>query len=51
MRITVQDILEYLASGMTIDKIRDDFPSFTRDDIYACLSFAAHKESKEIYGK
>jgi uncharacterized protein (DUF433 family) len=51
MRITVQDILEYLASGMTIDKIRDDFPSFTRDDIYACLSLAAHKESKEIYGK
>ena len=51
MRITVQDVLEYLSSGMTIDEILEDFPSLTREDIYACLSFAAHKESKEIYGK
>lgn len=50
MRITVQDVLEYLASGMSIEEILDDFPYLTREDILACLSFAAHKESKEIYG-
>ena len=44
MRITVYDILEYLASGMTQQEILDDFPYLTREDILACLSFAAQRE-------
>lgn len=50
MRITVQDVLEYLASGMSIEEILDDFPYLTKHDILACLSFAAHKERIESYG-
>ncbi len=41
MRITVYDVLEYLASGMTYQEILDDFPYLTQQDILACLSFAA----------
>ncbi len=41
MRITVYDILEYLASGMSYDEILQDFPYLTRDDILASLSYAA----------
>jgi len=44
MRITVYDILEYLASGMTEEEIIRDFPYLTRDDILASLSFAAARE-------
>jgi len=44
MRITVYDVLEYLASGMTQQEILEDFPYLTRDDILACLSFAATRE-------
>jgi len=44
MRITVYDVLEYLASGMTQREILEDFPYLTRDDILACLSFAATRE-------
>ena len=44
MRITVYDVLEYLASGMTQQEILSDFPYLTREDILACLSFAAHRE-------
>ena len=50
MRITVQDILEYLASGMNMDEILEDFPYLEKEDILASLSFAAHKEQIEIYG-
>ncbi len=46
MRITVTDVLEYLASGMTIDEILDEFPDLSRQDILACLSFAADRERK-----
>jgi uncharacterized protein (DUF433 family) len=46
MRITVQDVLEYLASGMTEEEILDDFPDLTREDIKACLAFAADRERK-----
>lgn len=46
MRITVQDILEYLAGGMTEDEILADFSELTRDDIRACLAFAADRERK-----
>lgn len=46
MRITVYDILEYLASGMSEDEILRDFTELTRDDIKACLAFAADRERK-----
>jgi uncharacterized protein (DUF433 family) len=46
MRITVQDILEYLAGGMTEDEILKDFAELTREDIKACLAFAADRERK-----
>jgi uncharacterized protein (DUF433 family) len=46
MRITVQDILEYLAGGMTEEQILADFPELTSDDIKACLAFAADRERK-----
>lgn len=44
MRITVYDVLEYLASGMTYEEILDDFSYLTQTDILACLSFAANRE-------
>ncbi|MEP6519812.1 DUF433 domain-containing protein [Microcoleus vaginatus] len=40
MRITVYDVLEYLASGMSYEEILDDFPYLTQEDIWACLSFS-----------
>ena len=46
MRITVYDVLEYLAAGMTEDEILADFPELTREDIRACLAFAADRERK-----
>ena len=45
-RLTVGDILSYLASGMTEDEILADFPQLTRDDIRACLAFAADRERR-----
>ena len=45
-RITVFDVLEYLAGGMSEDQILADFPSLTREDIRACLSFAATRERR-----
>ncbi len=41
MRITVFDVLEYLAGGMTVDEVLADFPELTREDVIAALSFAA----------
>jgi uncharacterized protein (DUF433 family) len=46
LRITVYDVLEYLASGMTNAQILHDFPYLTEDDIRACLAFAADRERK-----
>lgn len=46
MRITVYDVLEYLASGMSEEEIIDDFPELTKEDIRASLSFAADWERK-----
>jgi len=46
MRIAVQDVLEYLAGGMSEDEILADFPELTRDDIRACLAFAADRERR-----
>jgi len=47
-RITVYDVLEYLAGGMSEDEILSDFPDLTRDDIRACLAFAAARERQRI---
>src|SRR5713226_1529 len=41
MRITVYDVLSYLAAGMTVAEILDDFPYLTQEDIQACFAFAA----------
>jgi len=46
IRITVYDILEYLAGGMTEEQILEDFPSLTHDDIRATLEFAAARERR-----
>jgi uncharacterized protein (DUF433 family) len=46
LRITVYDVLDYLASGMTEAEILHDFPELTSDDIKACLAFAADRERK-----
>jgi uncharacterized protein (DUF433 family) len=46
MRITVYDVLGWLASGMTREEIIEDFPELTKDDISACLAYAADKERK-----
>ena len=48
LRITVYDILEYLASGMSEADILNDFPDLTREDIRACLEFAADRERKLV---
>jgi uncharacterized protein (DUF433 family) len=48
LRITVYDVLEYLASGMSEDQILSDFPDLTREDIRACLTFAADRERRLI---
>lgn len=46
LRITVYDVLEYLASGMTEDEILADLPDLQRDDLRACLAFAADRERR-----
>ncbi len=45
-RMTVSDVLEYLASGMTQEQILAEFPDLTVEDIRACLAFAADRERK-----
>ncbi|MBI2910682.1 MAG: DUF433 domain-containing protein [Chloroflexi bacterium] len=45
-RITVYDVLEYLAGGLSEDELLADFPDLTRDDIRACLAFAAARERR-----
>jgi uncharacterized protein (DUF433 family) len=44
LRITVSDVLDYLASGTSEDEVLRDFPDLTRDDIHACLAFAAGRK-------
>ena len=44
LRITVYDVLGYLASGMSYEEVLADFPELERDDILACLAFAAERE-------
>jgi len=50
LRITVYDVLEYLASGMTPEQILEDFPDLTAEDIRACLAFAADRERRLMTG-
>ena len=50
MRITVYDVLSYLAAGMTIAEILDDFPYLTQQDVQACLAFAAERERSMLVG-
>jgi uncharacterized protein (DUF433 family) len=47
-RITVGDVLSYLASGMSEQEIVADFPQLTREDIRACLAFAAERERRVV---
>ncbi len=51
MRITVYDVLSYLAAGMTYEEILEDFPYLTREDILACLSYAADREKQTLIVK
>ena len=48
MRITVYDIFEYLASGMTVAEVLHDFPELTEADIRACFAYAADKEKSQV---
>ena len=48
LRMTVYDVLEYLASGMSEEEILKDFPELTRTDIRACLEFAANRERRLV---
>jgi uncharacterized protein (DUF433 family) len=46
LRLTVQDVLEYLSSGMSLEEILADFPDLTAEDIQACLAYAADRERR-----
>lgn len=50
LRITVYDVLGWLASGMTEDEILADHPDLERDDIRACLAYAADREKSALVG-
>ena len=46
LRITVYEVLEYLASDMTEEEILSDFPDLTKEDLKACIAFAADRERR-----
>jgi uncharacterized protein (DUF433 family) len=46
LRITVDDVLSYLAAGMTVEQIVEDFPPLTSDDVLAVLAYAADRERR-----
>ena len=48
LRITVSDVLDYLASGMSEDEVIRDFPDLTHEDVRACLAFAADRERRLV---
>jgi uncharacterized protein (DUF433 family) len=48
MRITVYDVLSYMAAGMSHDEILEDFPYLTREDLLACLAYAAERERRTL---
>ena len=49
LRMTVYDVLDYLSSGMSTEEILEDFPYLTKEDIMACLAFAADRERKTTF--
>ena len=51
MRITVADVLSSLASGMSEDEILSDFPELTREDIRACLAYAAERKRQTLISR
>ena len=51
LRITVYDVLSYLAAGMSHQEILDDFPGLTEEDILACLSYAADRERQTVVAR
>ena len=50
LRITVYEVLDYLASGMTPEQIVADFPQLSINDVRACLAFAADRERHQLVG-
>ena len=48
-RISVYDVLSWLSSGMDFNEIIDDFPELTKEDIRACLAYAADKEHRLLH--
>jgi len=48
LRITVYEVLEYLASGMSESQLLADFPDLTAEDVRACLAFAADRERRMV---
>jgi uncharacterized protein (DUF433 family) len=48
MRITVRDVLEYLAGGMTVPELLADFPELTEEDVRACLAIAADQLPRPV---
>lgn len=51
LRITVYDVLSYLASGMTEEEIISDYPDLTTEDIRAALAYAADRERKTVLSR
>jgi len=49
MRITVYDVLSYLAAGSSAEQVLEEFPYLTKEDVLACLSFAADREKTSVY--
>ncbi len=50
LRITVYDVLDYLAGGMTFEALLEDFPDLEREDLLAVLAFAADRERRLVSG-
>ena len=48
MRITVKDILEYLAGGMSVEEVLADFPELTAEDIRACLTYSEERTARPV---
>lgn len=48
MRITVYDVLGYMAAGMSHEEILADFPSLTQEDLLACLAYAADRDQNQL---
>ena len=51
MRITVYDVLEYMASGMSQEEVLKEFPYLTQQDIRACLAYAADREKHLLFAR